>query len=162
TLSSEEQRVRLLAFVSRHLEPATAERVAPFIGEIAGVRFPEQYSPALLAARQDPRLMADQILAAWLDLIDAECTAGPVLLVMATRFTSKSCFEGRRPTPPIRAEAGYRTPSSEPCRCGSTPSVRSPNACCAPPASSGRGSPSRAWAPFSGPTRPRSKHPSSG
>jgi tetratricopeptide (TPR) repeat protein len=75
------QQKRMTAHVARHLAPGSVPRVAAFLGEIAGVHFPDHELPALRAARQDPRLMADQILAAWLDYIQAECAARPVLLV---------------------------------------------------------------------------------
>jgi tetratricopeptide (TPR) repeat protein len=73
---------RLLAHVSRHVAADKAKRVAAFIGEIADVPFPDDDLPALRAARQDPRLMSDQTLAAWLDYLEAECAAHPVLLVL--------------------------------------------------------------------------------
>jgi tetratricopeptide (TPR) repeat protein len=77
----EVQQKRLLAHVERILPAETARRVAAFLGEIAGVPFPDQHLPQLRAARQDPRLMADQTLGAWLDFIEAECALQPVLLV---------------------------------------------------------------------------------
>ena len=66
----------------RHLEGDAARRVAEFLGELVGVPFPAEESPALAAARADPRLMGDQLRAAWLDWLAAECDAGPVLLVL--------------------------------------------------------------------------------
>jgi serine/threonine protein kinase/tetratricopeptide (TPR) repeat protein len=76
------QQRRLLAHVERHVAPAICRRVAAFIGEIADVPFPDDDLPQLRAARQDPRLMADQTLGAWLDFIEAECKAHPVLIVL--------------------------------------------------------------------------------
>jgi tetratricopeptide (TPR) repeat protein len=73
---------RLLAHVRRHVPAAAAPRVAAFLGEIADVPFPDDELPALRAARQDPRLMADQMMAAWLDFLEAECNAQPVLLAL--------------------------------------------------------------------------------
>jgi tetratricopeptide (TPR) repeat protein len=73
---------RLLAHVRRHLPADKAPRIAAFLGEIADIPFPDDELPALRAARQDPRLMADQTLAAWLDFLEAECQAHPVLLVL--------------------------------------------------------------------------------
>jgi serine/threonine protein kinase/tetratricopeptide (TPR) repeat protein len=80
--AAEIQQRRLQAHVARHIPLANAHRVAAFVGEIAGIHFPDQDLPRLRAARQDPRLMADQTLAAWLDLIEAECAAHPLLLVL--------------------------------------------------------------------------------
>ena len=76
------QHKRLFAHVSRRVPAEAQKRVAAFLGEIAGVQFPDEYLPALKAARQDPRLMADQVLAAWLDWLEVECGANPVLLVL--------------------------------------------------------------------------------
>jgi serine/threonine protein kinase/tetratricopeptide (TPR) repeat protein len=75
-------RQRLLAYVSRHFAVERAARLTAFLGEIANVPFPDDDLPALQAARQDPRLMADQTEAAWLELLEAECDAHPVLLVL--------------------------------------------------------------------------------
>jgi eukaryotic-like serine/threonine-protein kinase len=76
------QQKRILAHVERYVPAPIARRVAAFIGEIADVPFADQDLPQLRAARQDPRLMADQTLGAWLDFIEAECAAHPVLLVL--------------------------------------------------------------------------------
>jgi tetratricopeptide (TPR) repeat protein len=73
------QRKRLLAHVTRHVPDAG--RVAAFLGEIADVPFPD-HLPLLRAARRDPRVMADQTLAAWLDYVEAESRQHPVLLVL--------------------------------------------------------------------------------
>ncbi|HVU50567.1 MAG TPA: protein kinase [Polyangia bacterium] len=75
-------REKLSARVGRHLAGDAARRAAEFLGELVGVSFPADESPALLAARADPRLMGDQLRAAWLDWLAAECDAGPVLLVL--------------------------------------------------------------------------------
>jgi tetratricopeptide (TPR) repeat protein len=77
----EVQRQQVLAHVQRHVSADKVRRVGAFLGEVAGVPFPDLDLPSLRAARLDPRLMADQTLTAWLDFIDAECAAHPVLLV---------------------------------------------------------------------------------
>jgi hypothetical protein len=59
-----------------------ADRVCAFLGELMGVRFDDAELTAVTAARRVPRLMADQTLAAWLDWLEAECAAGPVLIVI--------------------------------------------------------------------------------
>ncbi len=61
---------------------AARARVAEFIGELVGVRFPDDESPALWAARTDARLMREQMLRAWSDLVRAECAQHPVVLVL--------------------------------------------------------------------------------
>ncbi len=76
------RREKLLARVSRHLEGDAARRTAEFLGELTGVPFPDDASPALTAARADPRLMSDQLRTAWLDWLTAECEDGPVLLLL--------------------------------------------------------------------------------
>jgi eukaryotic-like serine/threonine-protein kinase len=76
------QQKRLLAHISRHVPEPARKRTAAFLGEMAGILFGDDYLPALAAARQDPRLMADQILGAWLDWLEAECAERPVVLVL--------------------------------------------------------------------------------
>ncbi len=77
----EARRRKLLLRVERHIGD-DAERVAEFLGEISGTPFPDEASPKLRAARQDPVVMGDQMLAAWVDFLDAECRVAPVLLVL--------------------------------------------------------------------------------
>ncbi|MCC6559471.1 MAG: protein kinase [Polyangiaceae bacterium] len=75
-----EQRVR--ARVARHVEPRDRDRVSEFLGEIAGVRFPDGQSVELRSARADPVLMGDQLRRAFEDFLLAECQAHPVLIVL--------------------------------------------------------------------------------
>ena len=53
-----------------------------FLGEIAGIPFPDENLPQLRAARLDARLMADQTQAAWVDWLEAETAHRPVLLLL--------------------------------------------------------------------------------
>ena len=76
------QRKRLTAHASRFLPPKDAQRIAAFLGEMANLPFPDEDLLPLRAARQDPRLMADQMLLSWLDWLEAECNHHPVLLVL--------------------------------------------------------------------------------
>jgi tetratricopeptide (TPR) repeat protein len=78
----EVQRKRLAKHVTRRLPEKHARRVSSFLGEVTGIHFPDDDYPPLAAARHDPRVMADQTLAAWLDYIEAEVDHQPVLLVM--------------------------------------------------------------------------------
>ena len=78
----ERRREKLLERVSRHLPGEAGHRAAEFLGELTGVPFPADDSPALAAARADPRLMSDQLRTAWLAWLAAECEVGPVLLVL--------------------------------------------------------------------------------
>jgi tetratricopeptide (TPR) repeat protein len=88
---------RLRARVARHMggvlgatlasgEPPKStdnrSRVAVFLGEIAGVRFPDEASVELRSARGDAVLMGDQVRRAWDDFLLAECQAQPVLIVL--------------------------------------------------------------------------------
>jgi hypothetical protein len=75
------RRERLRAYVAAHVPAADRARVAEFLGEITGVPFADE-SEALFAARHDVRLMHEQIVRAWADLLRAECAARPVVLVI--------------------------------------------------------------------------------
>jgi tetratricopeptide (TPR) repeat protein len=76
------QRKRLIAHTSRFLPAKDALRIAAFFGEMANLPFPDEDLLPLRAARQDPRLMADQTLMSWLEWLEAECDHHPVLLVL--------------------------------------------------------------------------------
>jgi predicted ATPase len=76
------QQERLLARVARLLHDEAGRRTAAFLGEIASLPFPDHDLPGLRAARKDARVMADQRLMAWLEWLEAECAAQPVLLVL--------------------------------------------------------------------------------
>lgn len=66
--------------VGQNVPPAQAQYVSEFIGELCGVPFPD--SILLRAARQDPLIMSDQVAQAFVTLLQAECAAHPVLLVL--------------------------------------------------------------------------------
>ena len=76
------RQAKLSARVSRHLAGDDAQRVTEFLGELAGIRFPEAKSVPLQAARRSAVLMGDQMRRAWEDFLAAECAAQPVLLVL--------------------------------------------------------------------------------
>src|SRR5262249_44745523 len=76
------RRQKLRARLGRHLPGEQIGRVAEFVGELVGVPFPDERSPALRAARSDPKLMGDAMRAAWEDWLAAECAVKPVLLVL--------------------------------------------------------------------------------
>ena len=79
----ETSRVRLRARLLRHLPQAEVQGVADFLGEMIGVRFPDDERVQLRAARQDPMLMGDQMRRAWEALLLAECEEGlPLLIVL--------------------------------------------------------------------------------
>jgi hypothetical protein len=77
----EERRRLLAARVARHTEPARAPGLAEFIGEMAGTPFPAD-SLALKTARRDPRLLGDQMRAAFHEWLEAECAQNPVVIVL--------------------------------------------------------------------------------
>jgi tetratricopeptide (TPR) repeat protein len=73
---------KLRSRVLRHVPEADRRRVTEFLGELIGAPFPDRDSVQLSAARLDPMLMADQMRSAWEDFLGAECSAGPVVLVL--------------------------------------------------------------------------------
>jgi hypothetical protein len=80
--TGEERRRRFAEVVGRHVDERERQLVVEFLGEMCGVPFADEHSPQLRAARQDPQLMNEQVTAAWVKLLRAECTAHPVLLVL--------------------------------------------------------------------------------
>jgi hypothetical protein len=78
----DDRRRRFAEVVGRRVAERDRQQVVEFLGEICGLPFPDDHSPQLRAARQDPRFMSDQVTAAWLKLLGAECAAHPVLLVL--------------------------------------------------------------------------------
>jgi tetratricopeptide (TPR) repeat protein len=78
----EARRQKLLARVARYVAAAERQRVAEFLGELVGTPFPDEGRVQLRAARQDPRLVGDQMRRAFLDFVDAETAAGPLVVVL--------------------------------------------------------------------------------
>jgi serine/threonine protein kinase/tetratricopeptide (TPR) repeat protein len=79
---AEARRQRLIARVSRSVAPREQERVAEFLGELVGTPFPDEGRVQLHAARQDPRLLGDQMRRAWVDFVDAETRGRPLAMVL--------------------------------------------------------------------------------
>src|SRR6185436_2864894 len=81
-----ERRDRIRARVAEHVPAAEQQRVAEFLGELVGAPFPDGAgaggSAQLAAARQDAQLMSEQMRRAWLDFLEAETSAHPVLLLL--------------------------------------------------------------------------------
>jgi eukaryotic-like serine/threonine-protein kinase len=73
---------RLRTRIARHVPAAELVRVTEFLGELTQIPFPDAGSLPLRTARQDPRVMGDQIRRAWEDWLAAECAAQPVALVL--------------------------------------------------------------------------------
>jgi tetratricopeptide (TPR) repeat protein len=76
------RRAELALAVARLIEGEDSRRVSEFIGELAGLPFPEEESVKLAAARRDPLLMRDQVERAFVELLSAECAKKPLLLVL--------------------------------------------------------------------------------
>jgi eukaryotic-like serine/threonine-protein kinase len=70
--------------VAEHVPPGDQRRVTEFLAELVGAPFPDgdEASAQLKAARQDAQLMSEQMRRAWLDFLQAETSAHPVLLVL--------------------------------------------------------------------------------
>ncbi|HEX7841836.1 MAG TPA: AAA family ATPase, partial [Kofleriaceae bacterium] len=79
-----ERHAKLRAHVAEHVPPADHHRVTAFLGELVGAPVPDDNGAgaALRAAHQDAQLMSEQMRRAWLDFLQAETSAHPVLLVL--------------------------------------------------------------------------------
>jgi hypothetical protein len=76
------RRRRLVEGVARRVPAAEAGRVADFLGEIAGAPAPGEVGAALRAARQDARIMSQEVGAAWEALVDGAAAAAPLLILL--------------------------------------------------------------------------------
>ena len=74
------RRTLFRARVARRIAPEDAQRVVEFLGEIAGMGFPDDDREDLRAARLDPMLMGDQMRRAWEEWIAAEAQDGGLVL----------------------------------------------------------------------------------
>ena len=73
---------RLRARIAQVAGDEAAARIAPFLGELCGIRFDDAADPALAAARGDPMLLGEQVRAAFAAWLSAEAARRPVLLVI--------------------------------------------------------------------------------
>jgi tetratricopeptide (TPR) repeat protein len=78
----EVRRARLGERVAARLGEPERSRVTEFLGELLGIPPAGEGSPLLRSARQDARLLGEQLRAAWLAFLGAECAVHPVLLVL--------------------------------------------------------------------------------
>lgn len=99
---AEAQRKRLTDRLAAHLPGATSARVVAFLGELCGVPFPDDDLPILRAARNDPKIMSDQLAEALLEFFRAECSHAPLILfledfqwvdVLTVKFTTLALRE---------------------------------------------------------------------
>ncbi len=86
----EARREKLTQRLTRYLLPEHSQDTVEFLGELCGVPFPDVDSPKLRAARADPRLMSLQVVRAVVVFLRAECSQGPVLLVLEDLHWSDS------------------------------------------------------------------------
>jgi len=68
--------------LGRHVPSADRLRVSEFLGELAGVPFPDAESPPLAAARGDQRVMSEQIALCFNEWLEAECAVQPVIVIL--------------------------------------------------------------------------------
>ena len=78
----EARRGALIRRLGRDLEGEGLARVSAFLGEMAGIPFPDDHHPTLRTARGNAQLMGDAMRAAWEEWLAASCAARPVLLVL--------------------------------------------------------------------------------
>jgi tetratricopeptide (TPR) repeat protein len=71
---------KIVARVRKTVPHADVQYVSEFLGELCGVPFPDDI--ALRAARQDPRVMSDQVMQAFVQFLGAETERHPVLLLL--------------------------------------------------------------------------------
>jgi hypothetical protein len=79
---AEVRRNKLHARLARHLEGASLDRAAAFLGEVVGAHASDDLHVELRAARRDATLMGAQIRAAFTAWLAAESSAGPLVLVI--------------------------------------------------------------------------------
>ncbi len=79
-----ERRNKLKARVAEHVPAGEQRRVTEFLAELVGAPLPDddEASAQLKFARQDAQLMSEQMRNAWLDFLQAEARAHPVLLLL--------------------------------------------------------------------------------
>ncbi len=78
----EQQRTKLHERLAQNLPAAESTRIIEFLGELCGVCFPDDDSVLLRAARQDPKIMSEQVNQAFVDFLRAESELRPLLLIL--------------------------------------------------------------------------------
>jgi len=77
-----EHRSRVRTRVARHVAPGSVDHTAEFLSALAGIDDDAQASETLRAARQDPALMATQMVRAVTTWLRGEASEQPLLLVL--------------------------------------------------------------------------------
>ncbi len=80
--SMDVRREKFGAFVARFVEEQDHRRITEFLGELAGIPFPDEDSLPLRAARQDPELCGEQMKLALHDFLRAVTARRPLLFVL--------------------------------------------------------------------------------
>ncbi len=80
--AEEVSRGRLLARVAERVPAEEQGRVAAFLGSMIGLPLRADAGPEVCAAKEDALLLGDQHRRAFEDFVRAECSAGPVVLVL--------------------------------------------------------------------------------
>ncbi|HRI66939.1 MAG TPA: protein kinase [Polyangium sp.] len=80
--SAEMRRQKIENRVGLRLAPGDTHRVSRFLGEIVGASFPDKDDLPLRSARASVQLMLDQVRAAFIEFVAAECAASPIVLVL--------------------------------------------------------------------------------
>jgi len=81
-MPADRAREQLAARIGRLIPEAERGRVVEFMGELCGASLAMAGSRRLLAARNDPRLMYEQIRKAFVEWLGAECSQAPLLVVL--------------------------------------------------------------------------------
>lgn len=76
------RRRKLRSYVEKTVGVEQAARVTCFIGELTHTPYEGEQIVELDAAREDPRVMSDQLRRAWLDLLRAAAHRGPVFMIL--------------------------------------------------------------------------------
>ena len=76
------QREQLRTWLRTQTTEQDRARIGECIGELIGVEYSDSVSPSLLAARDNPLVMGDQIRLAFCDLLAQACARHPLLFVL--------------------------------------------------------------------------------
>jgi len=78
----ETRKRKLAAHVARHVGAVDRDRVSRFLGELIGATLPDESNDELAGPRLEAARIGEQIERAFIDWLAAECSAGPLLIVL--------------------------------------------------------------------------------
>jgi serine/threonine protein kinase/tetratricopeptide (TPR) repeat protein len=81
-LTSEERQTRVVDRLARATTRENAEKLSPFLAQLAGIPLDDAPDSALRTARADATVMGDALRAAWQDFVEAEGKKRPIVLVL--------------------------------------------------------------------------------